>query len=69
MGGGIKGGQVVGSTNRLGESAASRPVHVQEVLSTVYTALGIDVSNLTLQDPTGRPNFILENRNFVQELV
>lgn len=69
MGGGIKGGQVVGSTNRLGESAATRPVHVQEVLSTVYTALDLDISTLTLQDPTGRPNFLLENRNYIEELL
>jgi hypothetical protein len=69
IGGGLKTGQIIGSTNRLGESVASRPVHVQEVLSTVYHTLGIDVMNSTINDPTGRPQFLLDNRNIIPELV
>ena len=41
-GGGMKVGQVIGSTDKLGGSAASRPVHYQDVLATVYHNLGID---------------------------
>jgi hypothetical protein len=41
FGGGMRVGQVIGSTDRLGGSAASRPVHYQDVLATVYhTQLG-----------------------------
>src|SRR5262249_43967241 len=35
-GGGMNVGQVIGSTNRLGEHAEARPVHFQEILATVY---------------------------------
>jgi uncharacterized protein (DUF1501 family) len=69
IGGGLKTGQIIGSTNRLGESVASRPVHIQEVLSTVYHTLGIDVMNSTINDPTGRPQFLLDNRNVIPELI
>jgi len=59
-GGGIKGGQVVGSTNRLGEFASNRPVHFQEVVATLYHNLGIDVSATTVLDPAGRPQYPVE---------
>ena len=42
FGGGMKVGQVIGSTDKLGGSAASRPVHYQDVLATIYHNLGID---------------------------
>ncbi len=35
-GGGMRTGQVIGSTNRLGEYAVDRPVHFQEVFATLY---------------------------------
>ena len=35
-GGGMPTGQVIGSTNRLAEEAADRPVHMKEVFATVY---------------------------------
>ena len=38
----MKVGQVIGSTDKLGGSAASRPVHYQDVLATIYHNLGID---------------------------
>ena len=61
-GGGIKGGQVVGSTNRLGEHARDRPVHFQEVVGTLYHNLGIDVNQVTVPDPAGRPQYPVEKR-------
>ncbi len=68
-GGGMKTGQAIGSTNRLGEYAASRPVDVQEIIGTAYHNLGIDVMNTTLSDPTGRPQFLVDLREPMQELV
>jgi uncharacterized protein (DUF1501 family) len=41
-GGGIRGGQVVGSSDRIGSEPNDRPVTPAEVASTVYQALGID---------------------------
>ncbi len=68
-GGGMKAGQVIGSTNRLGEYAVERPVDVQEVVATVYHNLGIDPMTTTLTDPTGRPQFLVNKRIPVAELV
>jgi hypothetical protein len=67
-GGGIRAGQVIGSTNRLGEYAAERPVHVQEVIATLYHNLGINVSTTTLVDPTGRPQFLVDHEP-IRELI
>lgn len=59
-GGGMRGGQVIGATNRLGEEPTERPVHFQEVFATLYHNLGIDTSRTTLTDPTGRPQYLVE---------
>ncbi|MBI4603935.1 MAG: DUF1501 domain-containing protein [Planctomycetes bacterium] len=41
-GGGMRVGQAIGATSRLGDEAADRPVHYQNVLATLYHNLGID---------------------------
>lgn len=61
IGGGMRTGQVIGATNRLGEYASERPVHMQEVVATLYHNLGIDVASTTLNDPTGRPQFLVDH--------
>ncbi len=68
-GGGLKTGQVIGATNRLGERPIDRPVHLQEVFSTVYRQLGIDPQTTVLTDPNGRPQFLAEHRQIIEELV
>lgn len=69
-GGGMKTGQVIGSTNRLGEHAKDRPVHFQEVFATLYHQLGIDVNKATVTDLTGRPQYLVEsNRQPLPEVV
>jgi len=68
-GGGMKTGQAIGATNRLGEYAAKRPVPVQEVIATLYHNLGIDPMSTTLVDPTGRPQYLLDHREPMPELV
>jgi len=68
-GGGMRTGQAIGSTNRLGEYAVSRPVHMQEIIGTAYHNLGIDVMNTTIPDPTGRPQFLVDVREPMKELV
>lgn len=67
-GGGIRGGQAIGATNRLGEYAQVRPVHVQEILATLYHNLGINPTTTTIVDPTGRPQYLVE-RGPLAELV
>ncbi len=57
-GGGMRVGQVIGSTDPLGGSAASHPVHYMDVLATVYHNLGIDPHSF-VQDIAGRPVSIL----------
>jgi hypothetical protein len=59
-GGGMKTGQVIGSTNRLGEHAKDRPVHFQEVFATLYHNLGIDLTATTVKDLTGRPHYLVD---------
>jgi hypothetical protein len=68
-GGGMKHGQAIGSTNRLGEVPKDRPYHVQNVFYTVYKALGIDADSITVHDPNGRPQYLVEDREIVRELV
>jgi hypothetical protein len=59
-GGGMRTGQVIGATNRLGEHAAERPVRFEEVFATLYRNLGIDPYHTTITDLAGRPHYILE---------
>ena len=61
-------GQVIGSTNRLGETAQDRPVHLQEIYATIYRQLGIDLEQ-TILDSAGRPQYILDHREPIAELV
>ena len=60
-GGGMRTGQVIGSTNRFGEHAQDRPVSFQEVFATLYHNVGIDVRTATVQDLHGRPQFLLDS--------
>ena len=61
-GGGIRTGQVIGATNRLGEYAKERPVHFQEVFATLYHNIGIDVNYATIDDLNGRPRYLIESK-------
>jgi hypothetical protein len=67
-GGGMRTGQAIGATNRLGEYAKDRPVTMQEVVATLYHNLGIDVNRATITDPTGRPQYLVDARP-IAELV
>ena len=67
-GGSVRAGQVIGSTDRWGESPKTRPVHMQDVLATIYSHLQIDVKNITLPDFAGRPQYLLENGTPIREL-
>jgi uncharacterized protein (DUF1501 family) len=68
-GGGMRTGQVVGSTTKYAENAKDRPVHVQEVFATLYHNLGVDVRTAQLIDTAGRPQYLVEHREAIGELV
>ncbi len=69
-GGGMRTGQVIGSTNRLGEHAQDRPVTFQEVFATLYHNVGIDTSLATVEDLQGRPQYLVDSGVMpIRELV
>ena len=65
-GGGMPMGQVIGSTNRLGEEPHHRPLHPSDVLATWYRYLGID-HEMTLTDVAGRPVKLLPKGEPIRE--
>lgn len=68
-GGGMKTGQVIGATDRLGGEATERPVTFGEVFATLYHNLGIDVSKVTIPDLSGRPQYLVDGYQPMKELV
>ena len=58
-GGGMRTGQVIGSTDRTGGEVASRPVRFEEVFATLYHNVGIDLRHTTVEDANGRPQYLL----------
>jgi hypothetical protein len=60
-GGGMKTGQVIGTTDRLGGEAVARAVTFGELHATLYRNLGIDVDRTTLPDLNGRPQYLTED--------
>src|SRR5262249_24374119 len=67
-GGGMRTGQVIGETNRLGEVPRERPVHFLEVLATLYDRAGLDTRQLTVPDLSGRPRSLIEEYKPIAEL-
>ncbi|MGE3804867.1 MAG: DUF1501 domain-containing protein [Gemmataceae bacterium] len=67
-GGGLRTGQVIGSTDARGERPLNRPYTMQNLLATVYHVLGIDPAT-TFLDHSGRPQYVLDDRAKVAELV
>jgi hypothetical protein len=67
-GGGLRMGQAVGSSSARGEYPRDRQVSAQNVLSTLYRAMGVDPAQ-TFPNQTGRPVHILDDREPIAELV
>lgn len=63
-GGGIRGGQVIGETNARAEHPVKRPVHFQEVFATLYHNLGLNVDTTTINDLTGRPQYLVDHAKY-----
>jgi uncharacterized protein (DUF1501 family) len=58
-GGGIKGGQVIGKTDRQGAAVVERPISVLDFMATVCRVLGIDYEK-KIDTPAGRPIRIVD---------
>jgi Protein of unknown function (DUF1501) len=67
-GGGIQGGQIVGSTNAKGEVPKERAVTPSDIHATIYHVLGVDPTSSFL-DHTGRPVPAIDHGQIIQELI
>ncbi|HWG45330.1 MAG TPA: DUF1501 domain-containing protein [Gemmataceae bacterium] len=67
-GGGLKMGQAIGASSARAEYPKDRRITVPQVLSTMYRAMGIDPSQ-TFPSGSGRPMYILDDREPVRELI
>ena len=67
--GSMRMGQVIGRSSRRGEYVLDRPISPQDVASTVYHHLGIDGRSLAFEDHTGRPTYLIEKGDPIQELI
>lgn len=67
-GGGLKMGQVIGETDSKAERAKSGKITFQNIMSTIYQVLGIDPST-QLNDFNGRPQYLLEDREPIADLL
>jgi hypothetical protein len=66
-GAGVRGGQVIGATDRDGAYVTRRPVAPADVAYTIYEAVGVD-PHRWLTHPEGRPIEILDRGEPVREL-
>jgi hypothetical protein len=67
-GGGLRMGQVIGSSTARGEQPQDRRYTVPQVLATLYQTMGIDPA-ATFLNSSGRPVYIVEDRAPVRELI
>jgi hypothetical protein len=67
-GGGMKMGQVIGSSDRHAADALD-PIHVQQIHATLYRKLGIDPETTQFVDPAGRPQYLLDVREPIRQLL
>jgi hypothetical protein len=69
FGGGMRTGQVIGATDKIGAYAAARSIHFHDVLATIYQNLGLDPHTF-VKDLADRPVSILpEGARPIAELV
>ena len=59
-GGNIRGGQVVGATDRIGSRPIDSPIEPPQILATIYQGMGIDLDNTMMPGPGERPIRLVE---------
>ena len=67
-GGGVRGGQIIGATDRRGETPDQLPVSPEDLAWTTLNLLGIDPSQ-TVQTPGGRPVQWVRNGRIIPGLT
>jgi hypothetical protein len=67
-GGGLKGGQVIGATNRLGEVPIERALRPGDLHHTIFHVLGID-PDVSFLNHAGRPVPAIDHGAVIRELV
>jgi len=59
-GGNIRGGQVIGSTDKIGAAPHDRPIEPPQMVASVYSAMGIDLETTMMPGPGSRPIRLIE---------
>ena len=59
-GGGIKGGQVIGSTDKIGAAPHDYPIKPPRVIASIYKGMGIDLETTMMPGPGSRPIRLIE---------
>jgi len=67
-GGGLKGGQAIGSTDKDGVDVTDRPVGVMDVIATMSKTMGVDL-NTSYTTPRGRPIKVVDGGKPITELI
>jgi hypothetical protein len=67
-GGGVKGGNVIGATDKIGAAVTDRPVTPPDMAATILSILGIDPDTV-LHTPLGRPVPLALGGKPVTELI
>lgn len=67
-GGGLQSGLCLGSSNPRGEIPQDRPIHINDVLATIYHQLGVP-TDLVHNDELGRPVPVLDRGEPIHELL
>jgi uncharacterized protein (DUF1501 family) len=68
-GGGMRTGQVIGSTDRMGGEASDRPVHFGEIFATLYNRVGLEANQVTIPDLSGRPQYLVDGWEPLKEVI
>ncbi len=54
------GGQVIGSTDKIGAAPDDTPIEPPQVLASIYHGMGIDLDTTMMPGPGGRPIRLIE---------
>ena len=68
-GGGIRGGRVLGTTDRWAGEVTGGATSFQDVFATVYHLLGLDPAESLLTDTSGRPHPLVETGRVIRALL
>ena len=64
----MKTGQVLGKSDRFAGEAVE-PIHLHQIHSTLYHNMGIDVETQQFIDTAGRPQYLLDIRKPLAQLI